>query len=118
MKKCVDPGFEFDLRFEHLDEYGLGAVDTGEFGSTCSDITFQSGDRFALIVNREFERLTGEFDILRDASIVIPADDYITYGWRSFVAPLRIEPVSSIVFVQSGGFLVGLSYSDQHVNHL
>ena len=105
-KNALIQDFEFDLRFEHLMSMDWELL-TQEIRLDLFDITFQSGDRFALIVNREFERLTGEFDILRDASIVIPADDYITYGWRSFVSTASHRPVSSIVFVQSGGFWSG-----------
>ena len=70
-------------------------------------LTFETGDRFEIGVTHNYERLTSDFDILRDSSIIIPADEYTvwilglelaTASWRKIVAEFALE---------TGGFWTG-----------
>lgn len=97
---------KYGLRFEHLMGMDWELL-TQDIQFELFDITFESQDRIAFTIAREFERLTNDFDILRDGSIVIPLGNYPTWEvdieattatYRKFVVRLDLN---------SGGFWSG-----------
>ncbi len=70
-------------------------------------IRFESGERLSFEMLRNFERLTGPFDILRDERIIVPVGEYA--NWTTIIeastAPFR-KVVGTIEF-RRGGFWTG-----------
>lgn len=71
--------WETSVRFEYLTDLEFDP-ETIDLEIIPMAIQFESGDIITGGFGYNFERLTFNFDILRDGSIIIPAGDY--YSWR------------------------------------
>lgn len=85
---------ETDLRFEYLTDLDFNP-ETVEIQLTPLELTFESGDQVEMQVARFFERLTFDFDLLRDGSIIIPSGDYYTWSYTAELQSARFRPVSA-----------------------
>lgn len=97
---------EFGLRFEHLMDMDWQLL-TQEIRFELFDLTFESAEQIAVSVGREFEKLTRDFDILRDSSILIPRADYSTWIWRIQLASATYRIISGMINIETGGFWSG-----------
>lgn len=68
----------FSLRHEYLMDLDFRPLDVNT-RLRFLDLEFESGEQVRASVRRDFERLTEDFDILRDGRIVVPAGRYT--GW-------------------------------------
>lgn len=71
--------WEIQARYEHLTNLDF-EPETINFTLTPIEIEFESGEEIELSISRNFERLSTNFDILRDESVIIPPGDY--RAWR------------------------------------
>ncbi|TVR13907.1 MAG: hydrolase [Balneolaceae bacterium] len=71
------------------------------------DILFESGDRIEISLNRSFERLYSDFDILRDASAIVPAGDYYSWRFRAQASTASFRAVSATAQYTIEGFWTG-----------
>ena len=65
--------------FEHLMDLDFELL-TQQLNFDLWQTTFETGDNFSFYGGRNFERLTEDFDILRDSTIIIPAGNYVNWG--------------------------------------
>ncbi|MEX0769387.1 MAG: DUF5916 domain-containing protein, partial [Balneolaceae bacterium] len=82
------------LRFEYLTDLDF-KPETVELRLTPFELTFESGDQIKMEISRNFERLTFDFDLLRDGSIIIPSGDYYTWSFTSELQSASYRPVSA-----------------------
>lgn len=97
---------DWEYRFEHLTDLDFKLL-TQENRFTLFDITFMTGDVLEFEVSRNFERLQQPFDIKRDGSIIIPVDEYVTWGMETGIETASYRRVSTEVSVRTGGFWSG-----------
>lgn len=72
--------WEPSLRFEYLTDLDW-SPETIDLNLTPLDLIFESGERASFNVGYNYERLTFDFDLLRDGSILIPQGEY--RNWRT-----------------------------------
>lgn len=72
-----------------------------------AEIKFESGDEIEIDFIRNYERLQGDFDILRDGSIIIPNAEYANwiFDFEASTAPFR--KVVGVLEYRNGGFWSG-----------
>ena len=97
---------DFGFRFEHLMDMDWELL-TQEFRFELFDLTFMSGERVAVDVSREYERLTERFDILNNGEIVLPIDEYVTWSVDMELATASFRSVAARIDLRSGGFWSG-----------
>jgi len=95
---------EWQLRFEYLTRLD-GLLLTRDWRLTFFDLEFESGDRFEVSANRNFERLENPFDI-RDG-ITIPVGAFNTTEWSASFRTTGRRALSGAVEVRDGGFWTG-----------
>jgi len=105
-KSAVIRDIDFGLRFEHLMDMDWQLL-TQEIRFTLFDLTFESADRIGLELSRKFEKLTEDFDILRDSSIIIPSGDYPTWDISLELATASYRTISGRIDLETGGFWSG-----------
>ena len=105
-KSKIIRDIRFELRFEHLMDLDWQLL-TQEIRLGLFDLTFESSERISVQIMREFERLTGDFDILRDGSIIIPPEDYVTWGVSGEFETASFRAISASIEIESGGFWSG-----------
>ena len=105
-KSSVIRGLDMDFRFEHLMDMDWTLL-TQNIRFDIIDVQFESSERFTMLINKRFERLTDAFDILRDESIVIPVGDYHTWEISAIVETGSQRPISTVISYQAGGFWSG-----------
>lgn len=71
----------FQLRFEYLTDLDFDP-ETVQLKITPLDLVFESGQQISASISRDFERLKFDFDILRDGTVIIPANDYYTWSFN------------------------------------
>ncbi|MDR8392257.1 carbohydrate binding family 9 domain-containing protein [Aliifodinibius sp. S!AR15-10] len=99
---------DWEFRFEHLMDLDFKLL-TQEERLTLFDVTFMTGDVLQVDVFRNYERLQEPFDIRRDGSIIIPVDEYVTWGMESAVETAPYRRISAELNVRTGGFWSGTS---------
>lgn len=86
----------FQLRHMYLTDLDFDP-ETVTTSLTPVNIFFESGEQFQVTINRDFERLRFPFDILRDGSIIIPEDDYYSWGVNVSASSASYRPVFASV---------------------
>lgn len=71
--------WEIQAHYEHLTNLDF-EPETINFTLTPIEIEFESGEEVEIRFRRNFERLSTDFDILRDGSVIIPPGDYRAWG--------------------------------------
>ncbi len=95
-----------ELRYEYLTDLDFNP-ETMQTTFTPVDLTFESGDRIAFSVTRNFEKLTFDFDILRDESIIIPPGDYYAWAYNLGVNSAGFRRLSASLNLTHEGFWTG-----------
>lgn len=72
-----------------------------------ADILLESGESISFQLIRNYERLQRDFDILRDESIIIPIDEYITWTLNIRLSSATFRRVVGFVDFRKGGFWSG-----------
>ena len=93
-------------RFEHLMSLEWEKL-TQNIGITPLGIRFESGDELEMEVTRNFERLLRDFDILGDASIVIPVGDYTNWIYEFEMGTASFRKWVYDLELTAGGFWSG-----------
>ena len=99
--------YELDIRYEHLMNMEF-EPETIELTVTPIDIEFESGDELSLSVNRNYERLYEQFDILRDGSIIISPGDYNIWAFEIEAETAGFRRVSLSAEYEKEGFWSGV----------
>ncbi|WP_265767598.1 carbohydrate binding family 9 domain-containing protein [Fodinibius salsisoli] len=94
------------IRFEHLTDLDFKLL-TQDLTFTFFDIGLMSGDRLALHLRRNYERLERPFDLKRDGSIILPVDEYVNWIARANLQTASYRKVSVEANFESGGFWSG-----------
>ena len=105
-KSKVIRDISFGLRFEHLMDMSWELL-TQEIQFELFEVTFESAERIAFAISRQYERLTRPFDILRDGTIVIPEDEYVNWTIDLEMATASFRPIAMRVDINSGDFWSG-----------
>jgi hypothetical protein len=92
--------------FEHLMDLDFKML-TQVMRGTLFDITFMSDDQLSFDVTRNFERLDFPFDIRRDGSVIIPADEYVNWYVSAEFETASYRMVSLELELEAGGFWSG-----------
>lgn len=74
-------------------------------------IEFESGEQFRATIQRDFERLDFDFDILRDGTIIIPVDDYHNLTFNTAFSTAGYRRVSAEMDITHQGFWTGIRNS-------
>ncbi|MDW3651288.1 MAG: carbohydrate binding family 9 domain-containing protein [Bacteroidia bacterium] len=96
----------YGLRFEHLMDMNWQLL-TQEIRFEFFDLTFETADRISFSLSREFERLTSDFDILRNQSIIIPLDDYVNWVVNLELQSASYRRLSARIDLDAGEFWSG-----------
>jgi hypothetical protein len=97
---------ETSFRFEYLTDLDFN-LETMDIRLTPIELTFESGDQIEFTIARNFESLTFDFDILRDASIIIPAGDYYTWSYNLDFSSASFRRISAGAAITHQGFWTG-----------
>lgn len=97
------------IRYEHLMDLDFDLL-TQDLTFTLFDISFMSGDQIRFDVSRNYERLELPFDIKRDASIIIPVDEYENWLATAEVETASFRKISIETSVAVGGFWSGTQF--------
>lgn len=97
---------EVSLRHEYLMDLDFRPLDVNTT-LTFLDLTFESGDQIEASVRRDFERLTFDFDIRRDGSIIIPSGRYTGWSGELEIETASYRRVSGEVELERQSFWTG-----------
>ncbi len=120
-KSPIIRDIDVGLRFEHLMDMDWTLL-TQEIRFELFEVTFESSESIEFSISREYERLTEDFDILRDNTIVIPTDEYVNWGISLELQSAPFRPVSGRIDLDLGGFWsgsrkqIGVSVTGRPVN--
>lgn len=98
--------WETGLRYEYLTNLDF-EPETINIRYTPFDIEFESGDEVEMSLSRDFERLTTNFDILRDGRVIIPPGDYYSWSLNAEVETASFRKISGGAEVTLQGFWTG-----------
>ena len=75
------------------------------------EVRFETGDMVSYQFTRNFESLTGEFDILGDESIIIPSGDYVNWIHDIEMETANYRKIVYALEIRAGGFWSGTNTS-------
>lgn len=96
----------WNIWFEHLMDLDSTLL-TQDVRFTLFDISFMRDEQLSFSLTRNFERLNEIFDIRRDGTIFIPADEYINWYLNASFQTASYRKVSIELAAQAGGFWSG-----------
>lgn len=105
-KSALFRSWETELDFEYLTDLDF-KPETVALGFTPAELTFESGDQIEFAVERNFERLIYDFDILRDGSIVIPRGDYYSWSYNLLLSSAGYRKISASIDLTREDFWSG-----------
>jgi hypothetical protein len=91
---------------EHLMDLDFKLL-TQDLRLTLFNINFMSDDQLSLDATRNFERLDFPFDIKRDGSVIIPADEYVNWYISAEFETASYRMISFELEIEAGGFWSG-----------
>jgi hypothetical protein len=103
---------DFGWHLEYLTDLG-GRLQNFNNTWTLLGMRFTSGDQFEIKAGRGFERLDQPFRIYRapgddrDRDVIVPAGDYVAYGWEVSARSASRRTLSANATLQGGQFWSG-----------
>ncbi|MBT8307838.1 MAG: carbohydrate binding family 9 domain-containing protein [Maribacter sp.] len=74
---------------------------------TLGEIRFESGESLEVEINRNFELLDENFDILEDGSVIVSPGEYVNWSYELEVSSAPFRKVSGFIGYEAGGFWTG-----------
>ncbi|NND78877.1 MAG: carbohydrate binding family 9 domain-containing protein [Maribacter sp.] len=74
---------------------------------TLGEIRFESGESLGVEINRNFEFLDENFDILGDGSVIVAPGEYVNWSYELEASSASFRKVSGSIGYEAGGFWTG-----------
>jgi hypothetical protein len=97
---------EWGLYYEYLASLQNQLL-TENLRFTLGEIRFESGERLEVEINRNFELLDENFDILEDGSVIVVPGEYVNWSYELEVSSAPFRKVSGFIGYEAGGFWTG-----------
>ena len=96
----------FEIDYEHLMNMDFRPA-TINAAVTFLGVRFETGDAFAMLINRNYELLDFDFDIRRDGQFVVPIGQYNNWEYSFEASTASFRRISGSFTFNTGGFWTG-----------
>ena len=105
-KSKVIREIEWGIYYEHLASLQNELL-TENLRFTLGEIRFESGEGLDLEINRNYELLDENFDILGDGSVIVAPGEYVNWSYEIEASSASFRKVSGSIGYEAGGFWTG-----------